>query len=152
MPGAVPWSSEGLLSHLCMGKPQEGGVDTRKGVWSNEGYSGVTENGTSHCKIFLQNRSSMAHLMSSQVSPPLVESWQARALSSSQPCSRRDQEGHIHTYAGLEVRLPDARTQSDRRRLGSVTLARSKVRVRAGYEFVSCRHHPRSKAYRSADL
>ncbi len=49
----------------------------------------------------------------------------------------------------LEVRLPDARTQSDRRQLGSVTLARSRVRVRAGYEFVSCRHHPRSKAYRS---
>ncbi len=41
----------------------------------------------------------------------------------------------------LEVRLPDARTQSDRRRLGSVTLARSRVRVRAGYEFVSCRRH-----------
>ncbi len=39
----------------------------------------------------------------------------------------------------LEVRLPDARTQSDRRRLSSVTLARSRVRVRAGYEFVSCR-------------
>ncbi len=41
-----------------------------------------------------------------------------------------------------------ARTQSIRRRLGirSVTLARSRVRVRAGYEFVSCRHHPRSKA------
>ncbi len=39
----------------------------------------------------------------------------------------------------IEVRLPDARTQSDRRRLGSVTLARSRVRVRAGYEFVSCR-------------
>ncbi len=33
----------------------------------------------------------------------------------------------------------DARTQSDRRRLGSVTLAR--VRVRAGYEFVSCWRH-----------
>ncbi len=30
---------------------------------------------------------------------------------------------------------------SDRRRLGSVTLARSRVRVRAEYEFVSCRHH-----------
>ncbi len=42
----------------------------------------------------------------------------------------------------LEVRLPDTRTQSDRRRLGSVTLARSRVRVRAGYEFVSYRHHP----------
>ncbi len=41
----------------------------------------------------------------------------------------------------LEVRLPDARTQSDRRRLGNVTLARSRVRVRAGYEFVSCRRH-----------
>ncbi len=41
----------------------------------------------------------------------------------------------------LEVRLPDARTQSDHRRLGSVTLARSRVRVRAGYEFVSCRRH-----------
>ncbi len=37
----------------------------------------------------------------------------------------------------LEVRLPDARTQSDRRRLGSVTLARSRVRVRAGYEFAT---------------
>ncbi len=37
--------------------------------------------------------------------------------------------------------LPDARTQSDRRRLGSVTLAISRVRVRAGYEFVSCRRH-----------
>ncbi len=36
-------------------------------------------------------------------------------------------------------RGPDARTQSDRRRLGSVTLARS--RVRAGYEFASCRRH-----------
>ncbi len=34
-----------------------------------------------------------------------------------------------------------SRTQSDRRRLGSVTLARSRVRVRAGYEFVSCRRH-----------
>ncbi len=33
------------------------------------------------------------------------------------------------------------RTQSDRQRLGSVTLARSRVRVRAEYEFVSCRHH-----------
>ncbi len=32
-----------------------------------------------------------------------------------------------------------SRTQSGRRRLGSVTLAMSKVRVRAGYEFVSCR-------------
>ncbi len=32
-------------------------------------------------------------------------------------------------------------TQSDRRRLGSVTLARSRVRVRAGYKFVSCRRH-----------
>ncbi len=32
-------------------------------------------------------------------------------------------------------------TSSDRRRLGSVTLARSRVRVRAGYEFVSCRRH-----------
>ncbi len=41
----------------------------------------------------------------------------------------------------LEVRLPYARTQSDRRRLGSVTLARARVRVRAGYEFVSCRRH-----------
>ncbi len=41
----------------------------------------------------------------------------------------------------LEVRLPDARTQSDRRRLGSVTVARSRVRVRDGYEFVSCRRH-----------
>ncbi len=41
----------------------------------------------------------------------------------------------------LEVRLPDTRTQSDRRRLGSVTLARSRVRVRAGYEFVFCRRH-----------
>ncbi len=36
----------------------------------------------------------------------------------------------------------EARTQSGRRQLGSVTLARSRVRVRAGYEFVSCRHHP----------
>ncbi len=35
----------------------------------------------------------------------------------------------------------EARTQSGRGRLGSVTLAKSKVRVRAGYEFVSCRHH-----------
>ncbi len=34
-----------------------------------------------------------------------------------------------------------SRIQSDRRRLGSVTLARSRVRVRAGYEFVSCRRH-----------
>ncbi len=34
-----------------------------------------------------------------------------------------------------------SRTQSDRRRLGSVTLARSRVRVRVGYEFVSCRRH-----------
>ncbi len=32
-------------------------------------------------------------------------------------------------------------TQSDRRRLGSVTLARSRVRFRAGYEFVSCRRN-----------
>ncbi len=37
--------------------------------------------------------------------------------------------------------VPDARTQSDCRRLGSVTLARSRVRVRAWYEFVSCRRH-----------
>ncbi len=44
-------------------------------------------------------------------------------------------------YKNREVRLPDARTQSDRRRLGSVTLARSRVRVRAGYEIVSCRRH-----------
>ncbi len=41
----------------------------------------------------------------------------------------------------LEVRLPDARTQSDRRRLGSVTGLGPRVRVRAGYEFVSCRRH-----------
>ncbi len=34
----------------------------------------------------------------------------------------------------------EARTQSGCRRLGSETLARS--RVRAGYEFVSRRHHP----------
>ncbi len=34
-----------------------------------------------------------------------------------------------------------ARTKSGRRRLGSVTLARSRVWVRAGYEFISCRHH-----------
>ncbi len=34
-----------------------------------------------------------------------------------------------------------SRTQSDRRRLGSVTLAWSRVRVRAGYEFISCRRH-----------
>ncbi len=38
-----------------------------------------------------------------------------------------------------------ARTQSGRRRLGSVTLARSRVRVRvrvrAGFEIVSCRCH-----------
>ncbi len=35
-----------------------------------------------------------------------------------------------------------SRTQSGRRRLGSVrTLARSRVRVRAGYKFVSCRRH-----------
>ncbi len=33
------------------------------------------------------------------------------------------------------------RTQSGRRRLGNVTLARSRVRVSAGYEFVSCRRH-----------
>ncbi len=41
-----------------------------------------------------------------------------------------------------------ARTQSISGRSGSVTLSRSRgrVRARAGYEFVSCRHHPRSKA------
>ncbi len=52
----------------------------------------------------------------------------------------RTYEIYIYTKC-LEVRLPDARTQSDCRRLGSVTLARSRVRVRAGYEFVSCRCH-----------
>ncbi len=35
----------------------------------------------------------------------------------------------------------EARAQSGRRWLGSVTLARSRVRVRAGYEFVSCRRY-----------
>ncbi len=34
-----------------------------------------------------------------------------------------------------------ARSQTIRRQLGSVTLARSRVRFRAEYEFVSCRHH-----------
>ncbi len=47
----------------------------------------------------------------------------------------------IESTKCLEVRLQDARTQSDRRRLGSVTLTRSRVRVRAGYEFVSCWCH-----------
>ncbi len=35
----------------------------------------------------------------------------------------------------------EARTQSGHRWLGSVTLARSRVRVRAGYKFVSCRRY-----------
>ncbi len=35
----------------------------------------------------------------------------------------------------------EARSQSGLRQLGSVTIARSRVRVRAGYEFVSSRRH-----------
>ncbi len=34
-----------------------------------------------------------------------------------------------------------SRSQTIRRRLGSVTINRSRVRVRAGYEFVSCQRH-----------
>ncbi len=39
------------------------------------------------------------------------------------------------------MRRDAARSQTIRRRLGSVTLARSRVRLWAEYEFVSCRHH-----------
>ncbi len=39
------------------------------------------------------------------------------------------------------MRRDAARSQTRRRRLGSVTLARSRGRFRAEYEFVSCRHH-----------
>ncbi len=52
---------------------------------------------------------------------------------------------HIYATGSREVAMAVTRTQSGNRRLGSVTLARSRVRVRAGYVFVSCRHHPRSK-------
>ncbi len=48
--------------------------------------------------------------------------------------------GQINNEVAIDP-AGSSRTQSDRRRLGSVTLARSRVRVRAGYEFVSCRRH-----------
>ncbi len=70
------------------------------------------------------------------------EVWSGHGTRSEQVL--RAKRGNFFDLSFYEVAIGPAgssRTQSDRRWLGSVTLARSRVRARAGYEFVSCRRH-----------